>query len=877
MADLTPMMKQYQRIKSNHKDAILFFRLGDFYEMFLDDAVIASRDLEITLTSRDGGNGKKIPMCGIPYHAVDGYLAKLISKGHKVAICEQVEDPKSAKGIVKREVIRIVTPGTVLESNLLNEKKQNYLLAICRGEKVYGLAYTDISTGEFYATEISGSDLDAKLFDETGRINPAECILPAAIYHEETLRSKLEVTAEGTISSKVPDEYFQLKKATNLIEKHFKITSLDALGLRELPLATCAVGAILQFLIETQKKDLQYLDQLKIYSPASFMMIDSTTRRNLELTATIRGGQRKGSLMWVCDQTVTALGGRLLREWLEKPLLDISEISFRLDGVEELTNNVFIREDLRTLLKKVYDMERLIGRIAYGSANPRDLIALKTSVSVVPEVFQLGKKLMSPLFQRMFANFDVLDDIYILIDQAINDDPPVSLREGGIIKEGYDEEVDELRSITSGGKKWIAGLESKEKAATGIKSLKVGFNKVFGYYIEVTNANLNAVPDNYIRKQTLANAERYITEELKEWENKILGASEKLTSREYELFCYARNQITLSTARIRRVAAIIAQLDVLLSFAQVALENGYCKPEVNAGDVIHIVDGRHPVVEQIAGSGDYVPNDTYLDNKEHQVCLLTGPNMAGKSTYMRQVALTVLMAQIGCFVPATSAVIGIVDRIFTRVGAADDLAGGQSTFMVEMCETANILRNATRKSLVILDEIGRGTSTYDGMSIAWAVAEYLLKPEVGAKTLFATHYHELTALADKFSQVKNYTVAVREKEGGIIFLRKIIPGGTDKSYGIQVARLAGLPEEVLVRAKEILTGLEGEEKMPKRIEPPKDRETPVQLAVFSPNPPKHPLAAELEMLDLNNLTPLDALIKLNQWQRKLKKLAGEGK
>ncbi|MGI6066572.1 MAG: DNA mismatch repair protein MutS [Bacillota bacterium] len=875
MANMTPMMKQYQRIKANHKDAILFFRLGDFYEMFLEDAVLASRELEITLTARDGGNGKKIPMCGIPYHAADGYLAKLISKGHKVAICEQMENPKSAKGIVKRDVIRIVTPGTVLESNLLHEKKQNYLLAVCRGEKVFGLAYTDISTGEFYATEISGTDQNAKLFDEVARINPAECILPASLYHEETLRNKLENTAGGSIS-KVPDEYFQLKEATTFIEKHFQVTSLEALGLGEMPFATCTVGSILQFLMETQKRDLSYLNQLKIYSTSSFMMIDSTTRRNLELTATIRGGQRKGSLLWVCDQTLTALGGRLLREWLEKPLLDISMISGRLDAVEELTNNVFIREDLRSLLKKVYDMERLIGRIAYGSANPRDLIALKTSVSVVPEVYQLGSNLKSTLFQKMFSNFDILEDIYQQIDQAINDDPPVSPKEGGIIKEGYDEEVDELRSITTGGKKWIADLEAKEKAATGIKSLKVGFNKVFGYYIEVTNANLNAVPGNYIRKQTLANAERYITEELKEWENKILGASENLTSREYELFCDVRNQITLSSTRIRQVASIIAKLDVLLSFAQVALENGYCKPEVNAGDVIHIVDGRHPVVEQITGSGDYVPNDTYLDNKEHQVCLLTGPNMAGKSTYMRQVALTVLMAQIGCFVPAASAVIGIVDRIFTRVGAADDLAGGQSTFMVEMCETANILRNATRKSLVILDEIGRGTSTYDGMSIAWAVAEYLLKPEVGAKTLFATHYHELTALSDKFSQVKNYTVAVREKEGGIIFLRKIIPGGTDKSYGIQVARLAGLPEEVLKRAKEILTGLEGEEKVPKRIEPPKDRETPVQLAVFSPNPPKHPLVAELEMLDLNNLTPLDALIKLNQWQRKLKKLAGEG-
>jgi DNA mismatch repair protein MutS len=866
---LTPMMKQYQDIKANHKDALLFFRLGDFYEMFFDDAVTASRELEITLTARDGGNGQKVPMCGVPYHAVEGYLAKLIGKGYKVAICEQVEDPKSAKGIVKREVIRIITPGTVLETNMLQEASSNYLLAVYLNNVAYGIAYTDISTGEFMTTEIAGSSGAAKLFDEIARINPAEIILPVSLYHDESFRQSLRHTTNAAVTKFYENKGF-FSEAVQIIKTHFRVNSLEALGLTGLSSGVCAVGMILSFLAETQKKDLSYLQDLTVYSIDSFMMIDQSTRKNLELTATIRDNQKKGSLLWVLDRTVTALGARLIKQWIEKPLLHKDEIIDRLNAVEELTENVFAREDLRLLLKKIYDLERLISRIAFGNANPRDLIGLKNSVAVLPEISQLISALYSKQFQELSERLDPLTDIYDLIERSINNEPPVSTRDGGIIKEGYSQEVDDLRSMTTHGKEWIAQLEAKEKARTGIKSLKVGFNKVFGYYLEVTNANLSAVPGDYIRKQTLANAERFITQELKEWEDKILGAGEKLAQKEYFLFNEIRESIAGNARRIQQTAEVIAHLDVLLSFAQVSLENGYTKPEITDENLLHIIDGRHPVVEKITGSG-FIPNDTYLDHDEQQICLITGPNMAGKSTYMRQTALCVLMAQIGCFVPAAKAKIGLVDRIFTRVGAADDLAGGQSTFMVEMCETSNILRHATRSSLIILDEIGRGTSTYDGLSIAWAVVEYILKPQIGAKTLFATHYHELTELAQKYPKVKNYSVAVKEKEGGIIFLRKIIPGGTDKSYGIQVAKLAGLPEEVVQRAKEILWELEQTDITPDgQIIKESDEGKAVQLSLFVPEPPKNPIIAELESLNINNLTPLDALLKLNEWQHKLK-------
>lgn len=873
MAELTPMMKQYQKIKENHKDAILFFRLGDFYEMFLEDAKIASRELEITLTSRDGGNNTKIPMCGIPYHAADGYLAKLINKGYRVAICEQVEDPKAAKGIVKREVVRIITPGTVLESNILHESKQNYLISIYSQESKYALTYTDISTGEFMTTEITDNNSEQKLLDEIGRISPVECLLPSSLYHDKLFISKLN-RVSGACITNVPEETFFYDHAVACIKKHFNVLSIESLGLSSLPLATCSIGAILQFLAETQKKDLFFLKQLRIYSTSAFMLIDHNTRRNLELTSTIRGGKKQGSLLWVCDRTVSALGTRLIKQWIEKPLLDPDTISDRLNAVDELINNIFIREDLRNELKKIYDLERLISRISFGSANPRDLIALKNSLAILPEIDRLLKTLESNLFKKIIKDFNCLEDICHFLNQALVNDPPISSKDGGIIKDGYDKEVDELRSITKHGKSWIADLEAKEKNNTGIRSLKVGYNKVFGYYIEVTNANLASVPIHYIRKQTLANAERFITHELKEWENKILGASEKLASKEYQLFLEIRQQISEVSTIIQKTAAVIAQIDVLLSFAQVSVENGYCKPEINNTDVIHIVDGRHPVVEKITGTIGYVPNDTYLDSKEHQICLLTGPNMAGKSTYMRQVALCVLMAQIGCFVPASSAKIGLVDRIFTRVGAADDLSGGQSTFMVEMVETSNILRNATGSSLIILDEIGRGTSTYDGLSIAWAVIEFLLQPSLGAKTLFATHYHELTQLADKYPQIKNYSVAIKEKEGTIIFLRKIIPGGTDKSYGIQVAKLAGLPDEILCRANEILLTMEASNINFQKVEMASNhniiKENPDPMSYYTH---ENPLLDELESLDLNNITPLDALMMLNQWQKKLKEIS----
>ncbi|WP_276538590.1 DNA mismatch repair protein MutS [Dehalobacterium formicoaceticum] len=865
------MMKQYESIKNNHKDALLFYRLGDFYEMFAEDAMIASRELEIALTARDGGNGTKIPMCGVPFHAVDGYLAKLIAKGYKIAICEQVEDPKTAKGIVKREVVRIITPGTVLETNMLQETNANYLLAITTRDGIFGIAYTDISTGEFMTTEISEEPGAEKLFDEVSRIQPVEIILPTTLYHDKSFRKQLTRTSQPTLT-KFSEDQDLYSDTMDQIQKHFKGRSLESLGLSSLSEAAIAVGMILIFLSGTQKRDLAYLEDLQVYSVSSFMMIDQSTRRNLELTATMRDRQRKGSLLWVLDRTNTALGARLIKQWIEKPLLNKQDIINRLKAVEELMNNVFAREDLRQLLKKIYDLERLMSRIAFGNANPRDLIALKNSLGVLPEIDQVIKTLQHHQFSRLAERLDPIQDIYQLIEKAIQDEPPVSIRDGGIIKEGYHEEVDELRAITLHGKQWIAQLEGEEKTRTGIKSLKIGFNKVFGYYLEVTKANLSLVPDHYMRKQTLSNAERYITEELKEWENKILGAGEKLALREFSLFNEIREKIALAAKRIQQTALVVAQLDVLLSFAQVSLDHGYVKPEITEDGTLRIIDGRHPVVERITGSG-YIPNDTYLDNLKDQICLLTGPNMAGKSTYMRQVALCVLMSQIGCFVPAASAKIGLVDRIFTRVGAADDLAGGQSTFMVEMNETANILRHATKDSLIILDEIGRGTSTYDGLSIAWAVVEYILKPQIGAKTLFATHYHELTELAEKYPAVKNYSVAVKEKDGEIIFLRKIIPGGTDKSYGIQVAKLAGLPDEVLTRAKEILLDLE-ETDISLDVKGENnstiyEKNHALQMSFFVPEPPKHPVIAEIESLNLNNLTPLDALLKINQWQRKL--------
>ncbi|MBQ3111634.1 MAG: DNA mismatch repair protein MutS [Firmicutes bacterium] len=859
---VTPMMRQYQAVKEQYSDCLLFFRMGDFYEMFGDDAVAASRELEIVLTARDAGGGQKMPMCGVPYHAVDGYLAKLIAKGFKVAICEQVEDPKTAKGLVKRDVIRVVTPGTVVESALLDETTANYLAAVWpdKNGTAFGLAYTDISTGKFLACEFGGAAAREKLADELSRIRPAELLLPQELKGDELFSLRLLGNAVGSVSA-IYDEGFVRNNATDLLKIHFSVASLAAIGMDSAPLAVSAAAAILDFLQQTQKRALRYIDNIQLYQGGDFMLLDASTCRNLELCQTIIGGRRKGSLLWVCDKTLTAMGARLLREWLEKPLLSAESINMRLDAVQELIDKEDNAAALRDQLRDVYDLQRLCGRVSYGTATPRDLAALRASLAKLPQIFSLLSRFTGASYARFIDDFDMLEDVYANLADVLAEEPPISAKDTGIIRPGHNAEIDELRTLTTGNKNWLLQLEIDEKEKTGIRNLKVGYNKVFGYYIEVSKAQTNLVPDNYIRKQTLVNGERYITPELKEMEDKILSAAERLASREYELFTRLREQTAAMAPRIRATADILAQIDVLQSLAKVAQENNYCRPLVDDSAVIEIKDGRHPMVEKIIGMENYVPNDTYLDRDSQQLMLITGPNMAGKSTYMRQVALCVLMARIGSFVPASSAHIGRVDRIFTRVGASDDLTGGQSTFMVEMTETANILRYAGPDSLVILDEIGRGTSTFDGMSIAWAVAEYLMKEEHAAKTLFATHYHELTSLAEDNPRIKNFYVAVKESNGRIAFLRKILPGGVDRSYGIQVAALAGLPQSVLKRAGEILRHLEAEKHLSSAPAAPMSAEPLVQL---------HPLIEKIATLDVCSLTPLQALNLLQQWQDQLK-------
>lgn len=875
MSGHTPMMQQYLEIKKNYPDAILFFRLGDFYEMFLDDAEKASRVLEITLTARDGGSAGKIPMCGIPHHAADTYIARLIEKGYKVAICEQVEDPKNTKGIVRREVIRVITPGTVLDSNFLDEKKNNYLIAVYRDDLGYGLAVVDVSTGHFGVTEITGFRALNRLRDEIARLQPVECLLPTSLEENIEVINALKTGSNMSVNP-YNEKEFNYERAYRSLTGHFGTGSLAGFGCEKMQIGVQAAGAIIRFLQDTQKNSLVHINKLMSYTTEHYMLLDAATRRNLEITRTIRDGSRKGALISVLDYTVTAMGGRLIKTWLEQPLVEPKEIQRRLDAVEELVKNIFLRSDLRKYLQKVYDMERLAGRIAYGTVNGREMIALKNSLKVLPAVKELLVEVYSPGLEEIAGQLDILEDVAGLIENAIADDPPFSVRDGGIIKTGYHPEVDRLRSACTDGKNWIAGLEAREKERTGVKSLKVGFNKVFGYYIEVTNTNLASVPEDYTRKQTLANAERFITPELKEFEALVLGAEEKICSLEYELFTQVRDEIAVHIERIQTTAGLLAALDVFLSLAEAALKNRYVKPRVNEQNVLDIKEGRHPVVEQTLANSTFVPNDCYLDGNGYRLGLITGPNMAGKSTYMRQVALIVLMTQIGSFVPAEAASVGVVDRIFTRVGASDDLATGQSTFMVEMNEVANILNNATNKSLIILDEIGRGTSTFDGLSIAWAVAEFIIDPDkIGAKTLFATHYHELTELADLFPGVQNYSIAVKEKGDDIIFLRKIVPGGADRSYGIQVARLAGLPTEVLVRAKEILRTLEVQEELAKG-----KREAAAakcrtgqsdsdQLSFFIELTESHPVLEEIKSLDVINLTPIEALTKLHEIQQKL--------
>ena len=879
MAALTPMMQQYMAIKEQYKDCILFYRLGDFYEMFYDDALTASRELEITLTGKNCGQEERAPMCGVPYHAVDVYLNKLVAKGYKVAICEQAEDPKQAKGIVKREVIRIVTPGTNLSQQALDEGRNNYLMCLVYDNNQFGLAITDISTGDFYTTEVATLK---ELYDEIHRFSPSEIICNDSFYMSgaslDDFKDRLHVSV-STLDTWYMDEAVSVQK----IKEHFKVASLDGLGLTDFPSGTLAVGALLLYLYETQKNTLDNLTKITPYRSGGYMIIDSATNRNLELIETLREKQKKGSLLWVLDKTKTAMGARLMRNWIEQPLIEKKKITARQDAVEELYNDMITREEIREYLNAVYDLERLVTRISYRTANPRDLIAFKTSLGMIPPVKQLLSQAKSAELKEIDERMDCLEDIYDLIEKSIQDEPPIMIREGGMIKEGYNEDVDKFRLSRTEGKTWLAELEAREKEKTGIKNLRVRYNKVFGYYLEVTNSYKELVPEDWTRKQTLANAERYITPELKELEDMILGAEDKLAALEYDLYCEVRDSIGEQVVRIQETAKAIAHLDVLASLACVAQSNDYVRPSINTKGVIDIQGGRHPVVEKMNNNQMFIDNDTYLDNKNHRISIITGPNMAGKSTYMRQSALIVLMAQIGSFVPAKSANIGIVDRIFTRVGASDDLASGQSTFMVEMTEVANILRNATSRSLLILDEIGRGTSTFDGLSIAWAVVEHISNPKLlGAKTLFATHYHELTELEGKLDSVNNYCIAVREQGDDIIFLRKIIRGGADKSYGIQVARLAGVPDSVIDRAKEISSWLEETDVTDKaknlQVRTSAKKKEVVreavsaekQMSLFDIYPADHPVLKELAGLDVSNMTPIQALNTLYELQKRLK-------
>lgn len=869
MAEFSPMMQHYLDTKEQYKDCILFYRLGDFYEMFFDDAILTSRELELTLTGKDCGQEERAPMCGIPYHAAETYVARLIAKGYKVAICEQLEDPKEAKGIVKRDVIRVVTPGTLIETNLLEEKKNNYIMAIYKNAIYYGLAVCDLSTGDFFATQIKGTNNFSRLLDEISRYSPSEIIVNQMVADSSEEMAKIKERFEMYLSTYREDAFSQ--DVQSLQEKyHIVNEKRDTIeDISEEVLVVAACHGLLAYLLETQKTNLDHINKITLYQITKYMSLDVNARRNLEITEKMRDKSKRGTLLWCLDKTATSMGGRLLRRWLNDPLLDVCEINARLDAVAELKEDFMRKGDILEKLKKVYDIERLTGKISYGSANGRDLISLKNSVRQIPDVKKALENSKSELLQTIQRELDELTDIDQMIEHAIVDEPPISVKEGGLIKLGYDEEIDKLKTATTEGKNWILQLEADEKEKTGIKGLKVGYNKVFGYYLEVTKSNLSMVPDRYIRKQTLTGAERYITEELKTLENQILGAEEKVIQLEYNAFAKIREDIEKEIPRLQKSATLIATLDVLCSFATVAEDLNYTRPIVDNSGEIQIEEGRHPVIEKMLPAGSFVGNDTKLDKKENRLAIITGPNMAGKSTYMRQVALITLMAQVGSFVPATHAKIGVVDKIFTRVGASDDLSMGQSTFMVEMMEVAEILREATANSLVVLDEIGRGTSTYDGMSIAWAVAEYISDLEkCGAKTLFATHYHELIDLEDKLEGVKNYSVAVKEKGEDIIFLRKIVAGGTDESYGVHVAKLAGVPQVVTKRANEILKSLERKSMLAdKAQEKENKKQTSGQLDLY--NYKLAELAHELDKIDINQLTPIDALNELMKIKEKM--------
>lgn len=868
MSDFTPMMRQYLEIKKGNPDTILFFRLGDFYEMFFEDAKIASQILNITLTSREAGKDKKVPMCGLPYHASEIYIVRLIKAGRKVAICEQVEDPKTAKGLVKRGVVRTITPGTVLSSAILEDKVNNYLASINRDKTGIGLAFVESSTGEFRVAEFNN---EAKLFAELMRLGPKECLIPECLRDD----SGISVFArDNSMSITIQDDWaFSLDTAQSTLCGFFNTITMDGFGCGNFTHGIGAAGALIRYLKETQQSNLSHITKITPYRPEEFMSIDPASWRNLELTKTIRSGEKTGSLVWVLDQTVTAMGGRLLRSWIQQPLLRVEDIIYRQDGVGEFCQSSILRETITLCLKSIHDLSRLAGRIDAGLANARDLIALKESLLVIPSIKTALAPYKQNIVKDILLDLDELKDIVELIDTAIHATPPLSLREGGIIKPGYNQELDELHSMTRDAKGWILRLQQEEIKRTGIGSLKISYNKVFGYYIEITKANLHLVPQDYIRKQTIANGERFITPQLKEKEVQILSAGERITGIEYEIFLMVRDEIISKIDRIQQVSRAIAMLDVLVSLASAAVENDYARPLINDGDVIMFKEARHPVVEKVLAGERFVPNDTLLDKSDNQILIITGPNMAGKSTYIRQVALIVLMAQIGSFVPAKEAEIGVVDQIFTRVGASDELIKGQSTFMVEMIETANILNNATEKSLVILDEIGRGTSTFDGVSIAWAVAEYIHNhSSVKARTLFATHYHELIELELLFKGVKNYNIAVKEWGDKIIFLRKIVQGGADKSYGIHVARLAGLPQEVILRATEILDNLEMESitgnGKPKIAKVKEKKEKFIQLSIFDLAQAINDKAIDaLKQIDVNNLTPIEALNKLYELKK----------
>ena len=869
---LSPMMQEYCKTKEEYKDCILFYRLGDFYEMFFDDALLVSKELELTLTGKDCGLEERAPMCGIPFHAADTYINRLIERGHKVAICEQVEDPKKAKGLVKRAVIRVVTPGTTLDATSLDESKNNYLMSIVSIADRFGCAIADITTGDCFLTEVPNSQ---KLVDEINKFSPAEIICNDSFFMSgvdtDDLKERL-----GICIFSLDAWYFDDDTCRKELREHFHVTNLEGLGISDYDSGIIAAGALFLYLKETQKTALSQMTTIRPYTAERYMLIDSSSRRNLELVETLREKQKRGSLLWVLDKTKTAMGARTLRSFVEQPLIDAEEINRRLEALEELNEKPMLRDEIREYLNPVYDLERLVSRISFKSANPRDMVAFASSLEMIPYIKQVLKDFQAPILKEIYEDMDSLEDITDLIKHAIVDEPPLAQKDGGIIREGFNEDVDKFRSARTDGKKWLTELETKERERTGIKSLKIKYNRVFGYALEVTNTFKELVPENYIRKQTLANAERYITEELKNLENMILGAEDKLYALEYELFSNVRDKVSQEVIRIQRTAKAIAGLDVFASLALVAERNHYVRPKVNEGGIIDIKGGRHPVVEQMIDNDMFIANDTYLDNTKKRVSIITGPNMAGKSTYMRQTALIVLMAQIGSFVPADKAVIGIVDRIFTRVGASDDLASGQSTFMVEMTEVANILRNATAKSLLILDEIGRGTSTFDGLAIAWAVIEHISNTKLcGAKTLFATHYHELTELEGKLSGVTNYCIAVKEKGDDIVFLRKIVKGGADKSYGIQVAKLAGVPDSVINRAKELVEELSDADitaavkdlASPKKK--PKVEMDMAQMSLFD-TVQDNDIIEELKGIDIGNLTPMEALNTLYNLQNKIK-------